>query len=46
MLPALRAAPYGAEDIAVAFSSLDFTNPAILDHQWVEAAEPSSPAAT
>ncbi|GAA1925290.1 hypothetical protein [Streptantibioticus ferralitis] len=36
MLPALREAPYGTEDIAVAFYSLDFTNPAILDPYWVE----------
>ncbi|WP_269856077.1 hypothetical protein [Streptomyces sp. RPT161] len=36
VLSALRAAPYGAEDIAVAFSSLDFTNPATLDHYWAE----------
>jgi hypothetical protein len=34
--PALRAAPYGTVDIAVAFHGLDFTNPRILDHYWFE----------
>ncbi|MEU6680291.1 hypothetical protein [Streptomyces sp. NPDC046925] len=32
--PALRSAPYGLQDIAVTFHSLDFTHPAILDHYW------------
>ncbi|MFH8491029.1 hypothetical protein [Streptomyces longisporoflavus] len=36
VMPALRDAPYGRQDIAVAFHCLDFTNPAILDHYWYE----------
>ncbi|MGW7082886.1 hypothetical protein ACWGH2_05220 [Streptomyces sp. NPDC054871] len=36
LAPALRDAPYGQQDIAVAFHCLDFSNPAILDHYWYE----------
>ncbi|MFG2623863.1 hypothetical protein [Streptomyces sp. NPDC048473] len=32
VLPALRAAPYGSEDVAVAFDCMDFGNRAIADH--------------
>lgn len=32
MLPALRAAPYGAEDIAVVFDRMDFGNRAITEY--------------
>ncbi|MGW7068850.1 hypothetical protein ACWGII_38030 [Streptomyces sp. NPDC054855] len=36
VVPALRDAPYGQQDIAVTFQCLDFSNPAILDHYWYE----------
>jgi hypothetical protein len=36
VVPALRKAPYGQQDIAVTFSCLDFNNPAISDHYWYE----------
>ncbi|MFE0132785.1 hypothetical protein ACFWY6_14635 [Streptomyces sp. NPDC059037] len=36
VVPALRTAPYGQQDIAVAFDCLDFSNPAVLDHYWYE----------
>ncbi|MGW9024084.1 hypothetical protein ACWGQ5_07615, partial [Streptomyces sp. NPDC055722] len=32
VLPALTLAPYGAEDVAVVFSHLDFTNRGIVDY--------------
>ncbi|MGW2937664.1 hypothetical protein ACWDA7_38970 [Streptomyces sp. NPDC001156] len=32
VLPALRLAPYGTEDVAVVFSHLDFTNRGIVDY--------------
>ncbi|MEV0299214.1 hypothetical protein [Nocardia sp. NPDC050710] len=34
--PALSAAPYGREDIAVVFDQLDFTNPEVLNYFWSE----------
>lgn len=36
MVPALRNAPYGEQDVAVTSHCLDFTNPAVLDHYWEE----------
>ncbi|MEU0627377.1 hypothetical protein [Streptomyces sp. NPDC005989] len=36
VLPALRAAPYGAEDIAVVFDRMDFGNRAVRNHLWFE----------
>ncbi|WP_327350311.1 hypothetical protein [Streptomyces sp. NBC_01304] len=32
--PALRAAPYGRQDIAVLFHGLDFDNPLVKEHYW------------
>ncbi|MFJ4657439.1 hypothetical protein ACIP5Y_39760 [Nocardia sp. NPDC088792] len=34
--PALSAAPYGQEDIAIVFDQLDFDNPEVLNHFWSE----------
>ncbi|MFI1913791.1 hypothetical protein [Nocardia sp. NPDC020380] len=34
--PALSAAPYGLEDIAIVFDQLDFGNPEVLNHFWSE----------
>jgi hypothetical protein len=34
ILPALSKSPYGAEDIAVVFYSLNFDNAALLQHYW------------
>ncbi|TDC75277.1 hypothetical protein [Streptomyces hainanensis] len=36
VLPALRAAPYGREDVAVVFPRLDYGNKAVADHYWHE----------
>jgi hypothetical protein len=33
---ALRQAPYGTEDVALIFDSLDFGNPRILEHYWYD----------
>ncbi|WP_278261529.1 hypothetical protein [Nocardia sp. AG03] len=34
--PALAAAPYGQQDIAIVFDQLDFGNPVVLNHFWCE----------
>ncbi|MEU6057603.1 hypothetical protein [Streptomyces sp. NPDC047097] len=36
VLPALREAPYGEEDVAVVFDQLDFGNRGVIEHFWAE----------